>query len=210
MVLTIEVNDNVKNFFVSIIKLIYDSYKISHVNYEKQNYFNCSNMWSGGKPNNDHTYCHYDLECNGYEYCESHRSNIFNDNSLIYVYNRNINYDDDVEEFDDCNELVKQIYNYLIENDDDDVIIKFKKSIILKNKRGINKDHRGSDHVPIKLPFYSKIELGKTVTLKNLIDACYKIKSHKFDYWYELYCGVSSITKVENKLNVYVDFDHGS
>lgn len=81
--------------------------------------------------------------------------------------------------------------------------------IKIKNDQGINKDHRGSDHMIIKLPFISCVSLEKEFTLENLITACTNIKSHKFDLWYELFCG-SNCELVGDELIIDVDFDHGS
>src|SRR5579872_3254557 len=59
------------------------------------------------------------------------------------------------------------------------------------NRSGVNADHRGSDHVRIILPFERQVELPATMTFGEFAEACYRIKSHKFDHWYELYFGVS-------------------
>lgn len=85
----------------------------------------------------------------------------------------------------------------------------FDKKIIIKNDNGINKNHRGSDHMIIKLPFASYVSLEKEFTLENLIVACKNIKSHKFDQWYEIFCDCDSRI-VEDKLIINTIFDHGS
>lgn len=75
MVLTITVPNNDVNFFSSMIKLVYDSYQITHVKYNGENYFNCTNMWSGGKPQNDY-FCHADIKCDGYSNCELEKTSL--------------------------------------------------------------------------------------------------------------------------------------
>ena len=84
----------------------------------------------------------------------------------------------------------------------------FNGTIQLVNKRGINEDHRGSDHCEIELPFFHKRKLISP-TLDDFISALYKLKSHKFDTNYEMYCGCT-ITKIKNGLKIELNFDHGS
>lgn len=83
--------------------------------------------------------------------------------------------------------------------------------IVIKNKCGFNYDHRGLNHTLIELPFLSKINLGKNFSLKDLIIANSNLKSHKFDYWYELYTGCD-VKKNEKKNSIVIElkYDHGS
>jgi hypothetical protein len=61
----------------------------------------------------------------------------------------------------------------------------------------------------IELPFVSNIKLSKEFTVEEMITATYNLKSHKFDYWYELFCDTK--IKIDNdKINVCLSFDHGS
>ena len=83
------------------------------------------------------------------------------------------------------------------------------KEINLKNENGVNKDHRGSDHTRIILDFHDNFNLPKNCTLQEFADGCYRVKSHKFYHWYELYVG-ASIEQSEKKLNIHLGFDHGS
>jgi hypothetical protein len=204
-------NVDIKDFFSNMIKLVYNSYQITHVNYDQKNYFNCSNSWSGGKPS-DGRYCHDDEECDGYSDCELERTTISNKNknNVKYFYIRDINYDCDNDNDNELYQEVKNIMDYLEENDDDNIVFNSNYEIVLINPYGINDDHRGSDHTPIVLPFHQNVILGKTFTLDDLINACYKIKSHKFDYWYELYCGVDKVYTKDDNLFISVAFDHGS
>lgn len=48
------------------------------------------------------------------------------------------------------------------------------------------------------------------ISFADFSDACFRIKSHKFDLWYELYCGVDLLLDFDDKLIVDVRFDHGS
>ena len=61
----------------------------------------------------------------------------------------------------------------------------------------------------IKLPFEYYVNLQNNFSLEDLIIACYNVKSHKFNYWYELFC--DTLIDVENdKINILLNFDHGS
>ena len=82
--------------------------------------------------------------------------------------------------------------------------------IIITNKDGFNYDYRGLSHTLIELPFLTKINLGKEFTLEDLIISNSNLKSHKFDYWYELYTGCSSKIKNNNSVMIELKFNHGS
>jgi hypothetical protein len=84
--------------------------------------------------------------------------------------------------------------------------------IVLKNKRGINHDTRGTRD-NIKLPYHESYVINNPMTLEELFVGYHKIKSHKFDYWYELFINIeikfNKINDVDT-LAIYCDFDHGS
>jgi len=85
------------------------------------------------------------------------------------------------------------------------------KKVQIINELGINDDHRGSDHMIIKLPFEQNIKLSNEFTLEEFIIASINLKSHKFDYWYELYCGTNyKINDSGDEIYINLDFDHGS
>ena len=83
-------------------------------------------------------------------------------------------------------------------------------SIVLINDAGINDDERGSNSYDIELDFHERVIL-KSPNLLNFLDAIYRIKSHKNDYWHELFCGVNIIDYSTPK-TIYLgfEFDHGS
>lgn len=82
--------------------------------------------------------------------------------------------------------------------------------ILLSNVAGRNNDHRGSDHCRVHLAMKKYQMLTLPCSLSDLAQACYRIKSHKFDKWYELYSGITSIKISNNCMYVGVNFDHGS
>ena len=103
--------------------------------------------------------------------------------------------------------------NYFTENMTDDLnnvvfISKYKLKLI--NSCGFNDDERGSDHLKIKLDFHSEYVLNKNFTLYDLAIACYKIKSHKFDNWYEIFLKCSKVNLIKDELVLNLDFEHGS
>ncbi len=80
------------------------------------------------------------------------------------------------------------------------------------NLSGVNDDHRGSDHCKLDLEFHDCYDL-KSNTWKDFIDAYYRIKSHKFDSWYELFCYFRRKIQHSDRmtqLTYNFEFDHGS
>lgn len=85
-----------------------------------------------------------------------------------------------------------------------------KYKVVLYNSSGFNDDVRGSDLTDIKLD-YCAIYVLPNNTYKSLCDGLYRIKSHKFDKWYELYIRARiKIDDTANTINISVAFDHGS
>lgn len=85
-------------------------------------------------------------------------------------------------------------------------------SIRINNISGYNEDHRGSTHCKIAVPFEQNIIIKLPCTLYDFAVALYRIKSHKWDSWYEMY-GDATIRIPENDIEVpvvHVEFDHGS
>ena len=105
------------------------------------------------------------------------------------------------------------INNYFKENMTDDlnnVIFISKYKLKLVNTSGFNYDTRGSDNTIINLDFHSEYILNENFTLYDLAIGCYKIKSHKFDKWYELFLGCVETNLIDGELVINLSFDHGS
>lgn len=116
-----------------------------------------------------------------------------------------------IEEELDCEQCLKdEIINKIksIDYENIDIIID-KKYIKLVNDCGINEDHRGSNHIHINLEFYDSYYLDNLFTFHDLAEAFYKVKSHKFDAHYELYCN-SKVNFKDNVIVCNLVFDHGS
>ena len=168
-------------------------------------YYNRKNMWHN-KPIRKSDYV-----CSGYMKCD------FDDFKMInseihyeFVYEPN-NYNDDNVEAN--YELGENEFDSLITNDIDDISLVTAGTIFIKNFPGFNEDHRGSDHTIIKLDFKPVVTLVPSenkITFRDFIKACFDIKSHKFDFWYELYSGIRKFNIIDNKIYVEVKFDHRS
>ncbi len=79
------------------------------------------------------------------------------------------------------------------------------------NVAGLNHDSRGRTKADKWFDYYGRVTLedANGVNLAKLTEALYKIKSHKFDFWYEL-CGSCTIYENVGDVRLDVDFDHGS
>lgn len=118
--------------------------------------------------------------------------------------------------FDYCFDLTNEIHEYLKENTAKDLIISGVIGLKLVNTSGINTDSRGIREVDWKLSFWEKYKIYKEtdVTLHDLIIAAYKIRSHKFEDWYEMFCELGNIKIKETDngkmITMFAKFDHGS
>ncbi len=92
-------------------------------------------------------------------------------------------------------------------------------SISLTNTNGEYQDSRGIDSLDWKLYWWNSYTVSNNwfVKFADFVLACYKIKSHKFDTYYERYLKVSSVTNIPTKCtlypyvvqNLFVDVDFG-
>lgn len=126
-------------------------------------------------------------------------------NTITYFtkFDKDYKHYDDTEVLDDLTENTK---------------ITFIKDIQIYNPRGVNPDHRGSNHCQLKLPFvYSIIVPKGSYTIFDLASKLFNLKSHKFENHYELYCEcfyernhpLYNMNMVYNDCYV-LQFDHGS
>ncbi|HAA58993.1 MAG TPA: hypothetical protein DCE42_29835 [Myxococcales bacterium] len=84
----------------------------------------------------------------------------------------------------------------------------FEGTLTLQNLSGENTDHRGADHCLLILPFRERITLHHP-TVRELVEALFVVKSHKFDTWYELYCGCT-LEEGDDGVVISLEMDHGS
>lgn len=84
---------------------------------------------------------------------------------------------------------------------------------------GVNSDTRGTRPLDSHLKFHPSytIERDHRITLHDFIIASYKIKSHKFENWYELISRAKTVTiskaqgtKAGSAMTIDIGGDHGS
>ena len=183
--------------------------KIEHIIYMKKIYKERSNFW---QKNNCETRESYDKdkECDETDCSADIHPN--NPDKVKYIISTKTQEFSDFEESDfKYYEILNEINNNVKRNGLNFVILKGFDEILLINKSGINHDHRGSNHCKVELVYYSHFKINNKDTLEDFANAFYRVKSHKWDKYYEMY-HLSSVTKTSNNNYYFVDveFDHGS
>lgn len=165
-------------------------------------YKELSNAWSKAtntEENNTH-------ECTGYFECNANIQHIECDPHAKWLWNYSLNSN---YQYDKDSGIVypesKQVWSCLNTHLNEIFIFG---TITLINKDGVNPDHRGSDHCLISLPFDKELVLINP-TFDQFVIALYRLKSHKFDTWYELYIK-SIVTAQANGYECELTYDHGS
>ena len=190
---------------------LYHSTGIGSIEYEGKLYYERSSMWT--RTDNDEKRGEWDedVECEAYwggsddEDGEHVKPEIYPDDADVKY---NIEYSHDTKKNDEENQTMEELFNRIEGNFDDTVLTGYNK-IVMVNTSGENGDHRGSNHCKINLKYHETFSLEGPVKLVDFCSAMYRIKSHKWDKWYELFTGAR--TKVENDiLFILVSFDHGS
>lgn len=218
-------------FWTGLIKTIYNSYKITNVINKNKNYINNETLWYNGKKirvkleNEGIKFAHKKYVCKGYDDCECetklNRRKV-KDDEIKYVFEGKFNFDNNIikdlnieinDEEANIKSSIKEILSLIEETNKKNPISNMKfvldKILNLENNNGFNENHRGLDHMVIELPFKTYIQLPNEFTLEDLITNLYNLKSHKFDFWYELFCDTNIKVK-NNQINVSLNFDHGS
>lgn len=135
-----------------------------------------------------------------------------NGSKLTYKYIGEYKSDDESKLFRDggVHDIVKKIAE--MKCNPEEIVLISPENIIIRNLCGFNHDERGSDKMSIRLPFYTKVNLKKRFTLYDLLITNTKLKSHKFDNNYEMYCRARCQRCQTSNDSIEVDlvFDHGS
>ncbi|XWV26904.1 hypothetical protein QJ857_gp0146 [Tupanvirus soda lake] len=207
----INLDANTKNKIDWLIKYIYLTVRIKYAYTVSDNntitkYYNSENMWSIDPQDRSES-------CGGYWDCELKFDNTNDDIFYEFIYNPQ-SYKDDLDENEYGQYTMNESgINCLLYNSLDNIYLKSTKKIIIHNESGFNGDHRGSDHTKICLNFEPNVTLepvDNKIAFKDFVKACFDIKSHKFDFWYELYCGVKNMNETDDSYIISVCFDHGS
>jgi hypothetical protein len=77
-------------------------------------------------------------------------------------------------------------------------ILYLKYPLMLKNTHGVNKDTRGTKFASIEFgDFFEQWHWKQGfLTLRELADGCFRLKSHKFDNWYEMIHGIQNEIRI--------------
>jgi hypothetical protein len=203
----INLEANTKDKIDWLIKFVYQTVKIKYVytisnDGTKTKYYNRENKWY------DNPIDVNDTICDGYSDCELDDFENINE-KIYYKFEYHAEY---FEADDEDYKMNESDLNMLMNNNISAIEFESTKPIIINNRSGFNDDHRGADHTKILLGFLPKVKLipnNNIIRFKDFIMVCFDMKSHKFDFWYELYGGVVN-TKTDKCINITVEFDHGS
>lgn len=181
--------------------------EIEYVIYQEKKYYPRSNQWYDGpdeRPEHDP-----DVECEGYmSDCEGEPEIFPKGNEEIKYH---LSYDKSQVQWNDesFSEENQELIRKIQHADPQNVQLKGSQAILLINPCGVNSDHRGSDHCKVSMDFHSEYILQLPCTLMDFMKAVYRLKSHKWDKWYELYGGVTT-EQTSNFVRACFSFDHGS
>lgn len=152
---------------------------------------------------------YYNKECNKdkdmMEECDKTVCSIIPSNNDDVVYN--CIWEDNSRSYDGYMKLLDYLDGY----DIDEIFIEKYHRLRIENISGYNHDHRGCNHCPLHLAQYDSVTVPSPVGLDDLIQIFYKLKSHKFERSYEMFCGCESSKNTREGLIVAkLNFDHGS
>uniref|UniRef100_A0A6G6ABG9 Uncharacterized protein n=1 Tax=Borely moumouvirus TaxID=2712067 RepID=A0A6G6ABG9_9VIRU len=170
--------------------------------------------------------CEFEHELDGFYFPgPDFMPNEMQDDEYVYKFK------DELDEFyfpepylgeDINNELIREMHEFLIEKSPKKLILKDIRTIKLIKNKGVNEDRRGVRGLDWKLHFWPEyiISSKRSLKLHDLIVALYKIKSHKFEKWYEMFSRVSyddfiifhnsDGKKKWKEITTVLEFDHGS
>lgn len=153
--------------------------------------------------------------------------NLMDDDKYIYKYENNINLDNDIDDivfYEEIKNLILELQVYLSEKTTKRLRVMGITKLKLVNDFGINKYVGGIRDLDWKLHFWPEYTIvnDNYITLHELIIACFKIKSHKFETYHEYFMKfdefhVFSCVKKKDGLNTmckeiiaFVNFNHYS
>lgn len=200
-----------KDFIPILVKCISEYFHFDYVIYNNQPYYERCNNWQTTCKKYRPSYDSY-IECNGYsEECEA-PPNIFPTcgDDVKYVLKCELIDVNELRDYFDINNKIKHVIDNMNKiNNPDNVFFAGYDTITFYNPCGINRDHRGSNHCKIDLQFYNVYTIEQPITLHKLAFGLFRIKSHKWDKWYELY-SECTFREINNTLFIRANFDHGS
>ena len=91
------------------------------------------------------------------------------------------------------------------------IIIENVKQVICINGSGVNTDSKSNSTKVADEDLRCRMAVsGNRVTLRELTELIFRVKGSKFDFWYELYDGISTHIDDKGTLFIQTNFDHGS
>lgn len=194
----------------AVFRAINNGTTLSYVTYKGKKYYERSNMWDGITIRDDQRDPDDpNIECSRYMDGCNAPAEILPENesdvkyAIKFMFGRI-----DINDEEDYSNILTKIKEYGRHNIKFEGFNRFNR-VRITNRRGPNEDHRGSTHCKIYLQMHDCVFLERDLTFKDLAIAFYKLKSHKFDKWYELYCNLE-LRKIRNILEIALRFDHGS
>ncbi len=197
------------------IQFLYNISTLDHFVHEGKKYLECSNSWSSETDTVREAH-DIDTDCSSYmDECELEPT-VFPVSNASVMYKVNIDLDEDINDI--MNDISVVSIKIIMTNvvtflqnggKTSDIKLVGFNSITLKNNCGINEDHRGSTHCNLLVDYEEKYQLIK-LNLNQLLVGLYRIKSHKFDKNYEMFCSCHHEIEAHNKLLLKFEFDHGS
>lgn len=197
-----------------LCEYIYNSFEIDHFEYQGQRYYEIQNIWSVDAQDQK-------FVCNNDDVCNIHSTSCENDGvdndegcqcfQKIYPQFEDVTYVLKYKQYLDELEPEQEEFYNLLDNHGANIRIVRKRdnvsheSIRVYNMSGENFDHQGSTHCQLDVGMEENIELALPCSLLELAEALFRIKSHKWDKWYEMY----GHAHVQDG-TLFVSFDHGS
>lgn len=203
--------DEIWELFDILIRYVYMSSYIDYVyvieDDQKKKYFQRSNYWNENETVDytEECLCYYDSGCDF--------NDTFETEEFIYyvLKSDHIDLDEIFNHYDNITRKIVSHIEHINKLNFRDIRLLCDKNIKFINIKGINHDHRGSNHTKLRLDFHDKFILDKqfgSIDFVDFADACFRIKSHKFDFWYEYYYNVRKIEMTDELIEIYVGFDH--
>lgn len=195
----------------TICKFIYENFDILHFVYNGKIYEEYENTWENTLHEDAEFSCvgylQHDIVCN--KQSEFKIVEVEDQSKIEYVMKyRGFS---DSDEVPNVQEYMNNMANML-----DHLTIIYEENrkqaehIEIINTSGENQDHRGSTHTILDVQMENNLFLKLPCTIHQLAEKLFRIKSHKWDKWYELFSEVTAIFFDDSYATLEVDFDHGS
>jgi hypothetical protein len=134
------------------------------------------------------------------------------DNLVVYEFAKDVDFDEMVDNLDDPEALALfETIKSTLKADGLNTLFYTDKSISLRHDRKPpNYDSRGMVELDFQLQYHNQWYFPPGYyTLYDFVNAIYRMKSHKFENWYEMFEGVK-VQQSFNTYNVSVEIGYGS